>query len=583
MERLGKFKCLCLVILAGVLQHCVQTKEPEAEQSAYYTADDFDTVEKFDSHVHINTYDSTYLKQAEKDNLRFLDIVDDRPFGITMEEQQKIALRHLENFPDRMAFAATFSVDNWGSEQWEEETIAHLKQSIAAGAIAVKIWKNIGMGLKDKNGQFVMIDNPAFDPVLNFLAENKIPVIGHLGEPRNAWLPFDSMTIKGDRNYFTEHPEYHMYRHPEFPSYEKQVAARDHMLEKHPDLHFIAAHLASLEWDLDEVAARLDKFPNMAADLARMPHLRLHAKNNWQKTHDFFIKYQDRLLYATDPQIGDTKDPAAMQQRVHESWLNNWKFFATDEKMHDGNVNGEFRGLKLPRKVIDKIYRKNAETWLPGSVNRAMLKVGAANDFKITGDGSHENWQHATWINIPQCTAGEPFTTKVKLLYSQTGIYCLFHCQDAKLTATMNADFMDLWKEDVVEVFFWPDEHSPAYFEYELSPLNYELPLLISNDNGDLTRWQPFHYDADRKTQHAIKVQGSGKDHNEGMTSWTAEFFIPFKLLRPLNNIAPKPGTRWRTNLYRVDYDKGETAWSWQPVGESFHEYEKYGTLLFEH
>jgi predicted TIM-barrel fold metal-dependent hydrolase len=163
------------------------------------------------------------------------------------------------------------------------------------------------------------------------------------------------------KGYFKEHPEYHMYLHPEYPSYEKQIAARDNLLVKHPKLRFIGAHLGSLEWSLDELAKRLDKFPNMAVDLARMSDLWLHAKNNWQKTRDFFIKYQDRLLYATDVQVNETTNLAA----VHESRLRYWRFFATDKTMTD-DVVGSFKGLHLPASVVDKIYYENARRWLPG-------------------------------------------------------------------------------------------------------------------------------------------------------------------------------------------------------------------------
>ena len=218
-----------------------------------------------------------------------------------------------------------------------------------------------------------------------------------------------------------------------------------------------------------------------------------------------------------------------------------------------------------------------------GSGNSKILEVKKSPDFKITGDGSNENWAKTEWMDIPQRTSpGESLTTKAKVLYSETGIYFLFECQDKKLMATFNADFMDLWTEDVVEVFLWTDQDFPVYFEYEISPLNYELPILISNNKGDLVRWQPFHYDADRKTRHATAVQGGEKKSNANVALWTAEFFIPYKLLKPLNNIQPVSGTKWRANFYRVDYDNGEAIWSWQLTGKSFHEYEKFGTLLFE-
>lgn len=211
------------------------------------------------------------------------------------------------------------------------------------------------------------------------------------------------------------------------------------------------------------------------------------------------------------------------------------------------------------------------------------LTAKHSTDFEITGTGSAENWAKKEWIIIPQrAVAGEPLTTKVKVLYSETGIYFLFDCQDKKLTANMNSDFLDLWKEDVVEVFLWTDESIPFYFEYEISPLNYELPLLISNDKGVLLRWQPFHYDPDRQTRHATDVQGGEKKSNATVTGWTAEFFIPYKLLSPLKNVPPKPGTKWRTNIYRVDYDSKRASWSWQLTSKSYHDYEKFGILLFE-
>ena len=219
-----------------------------------------------------------------------------------------------------------------------------------------------------------MIDNPRFDPILDYLAKTHIPLIGHLGEHKNSWLPLGKMTVKGNRDYARVHPDEYMYLHPERPSYDEYINARDHMLEKHPDLIFIGAHLGSLEWSVDELAKRLDKFPNMAVDMAeRISHLQYQALTNWQKVHDFFIKYQDRLLYGTDLRMdamdiinSRIKEPADLRKHAHEIRLRHWKFFTTDEKMIVPKVEGEFKGLKLPAEVIDKLYRKNAEKWIPG-------------------------------------------------------------------------------------------------------------------------------------------------------------------------------------------------------------------------
>lgn len=202
-----------------------------------------------------------------------------------------------------------------------------------------------------------MVDHPRLDSIIAFLAKNNIPVIGHNGEPKDCWLPLDEMTFS--QGYYRSHPEYHMFLHPEFPSYEDQINARDHMLEKHPDLKFVGAHLGSLEWSLEELAKRLDKYPNMNVDLSRMSYLKLHTLRDRQQTRDFFIKYQDRLLYGTDNAINTSAAPQESQKRIHDGWRNDWKFYVSDEKIMLKGF-GELKGLKLPREVVDKIYLKNA-------------------------------------------------------------------------------------------------------------------------------------------------------------------------------------------------------------------------------
>lgn len=366
---MSKTKLLLLLIISVfVASQCSNknTGEQDAplQEEKTYTVDDFASVKKFDSHIHLNTEQTAFIEQAAKDNLRFLVIVDDRPFGITMEDQQKIVRKQLKAFPDRIAYATTFSVKNFNSDDWQKQTIKYLDDSFSQGAIAVKVWKNIGMDLKDKKGNFVMIDDSKFDPILNYLTSKNITLIGHLGEPRECWLPLEQMVFH--KGYYSAHPEYHMYLHPEYPSYEDEINARDHMLEKHPGLKFIGAHLGSLEWSLDELAKRLDKYPNMAVDLARMSDLNYHAMKDWQKTRDFFIKYQDRLLYATDVQVRESDNVDEMNKRTHDTRIKDWKFFTTDESFELPAVNGTYKGLKLPGEVVDKIYRVNAEKWLPG-------------------------------------------------------------------------------------------------------------------------------------------------------------------------------------------------------------------------
>ena len=156
-----------------------------------------------------------------------------------------------------------------------------------------------------------------------------------------------------------------MYKHPELPSYEQQIEARDNRVAKDSNLIFVGAHLGSLEWNVDSLAARLNRFPNMAVDMAaRIVHLEVQARDNWQKVHDFMVRYSDRILYATDKMATTNANPKETMNSFHETWVNDWKFLTSEDSMTSVEFNGSFKGLHLPRNVIDRIYHHNAQKWL---------------------------------------------------------------------------------------------------------------------------------------------------------------------------------------------------------------------------
>jgi Amidohydrolase len=333
-------------------------------EKTYYTVNDFASVKKIDTHIHINSESTAFADQAKEDNFLLLDVSVDVPDAPDVLEQQRLALLQIKQNPEQVKYITAFNLGRWDSTDWAAKTIAQLKTSFEYGALGIKIWKNIGMVYKDAAGNFIMIDNPKFDPVIQFIIDQDKTVMGHLGEPKNCWLPLEQMTVENDREYFKEHPQYHMYLHPEYPSYEDQINARDRFLDRHPDMRFVGAHLGSLEWDVNELAKRLDKFPNMAVDMAaRISHLQHQTVLDREKVRQFFIKYQDRLTYGSDSGISDTTNLAAQKKSLHETWLAHWKYFVTDEKMTAEEVKGEFRGLKLPKEVIDKMYQRNAVRW----------------------------------------------------------------------------------------------------------------------------------------------------------------------------------------------------------------------------
>ncbi|HSM47832.1 MAG TPA: amidohydrolase family protein [Draconibacterium sp.] len=331
--------------------------------SNYYTMEDFAKVEKTDAHYHIYSVQNNSIEQAQKDNFKLLAINTFSEDCERVTDVQKQSAELLKNHPDDFAYTATFCLDGWDDSVWVENTIVWLDKCISEGAIAVKVWKNIGMEFRDKDSVLIMIDDPKFDPIFAHLAEKGIPLVGHLGEPRNCWLPLEEMTTKNDSNYFAENPQYHMFLHPEFPSYEEQMAARDRMLDKNPGLVFIGCHLASLEWSVDELGKWLDKYPNTAVDMAaRMGQLFYQTRDNREKVRDFFIKYQDRILYGTDI-IDRGQEKESFQNRMNETWLKDWEYLVTVHKMTSSLIDGEFNGLQLPKEVVDKIYTVNFKDW----------------------------------------------------------------------------------------------------------------------------------------------------------------------------------------------------------------------------
>ena len=308
------------------------------------------------------------LRACRADGFRVLTLnVNYRDFPPIAVQQRDAAALSREH-PDRIAFAAT--VDAAGSDQpgWLVEVERRLDAAFAEGAVAVKFWKDIGMQHRDPDGHAVMIDDARFDPLFDWLEKRCIPVLGHQGEPRNAWMSLEEMTIRGDREYFTEHPQYHMFGRKEWPSYEEQIAARDRMLDKHRGLKFVGVHLASLEWDVGRIAEFLRRYPNASVDLAaRLSHLQLQASRDHDNVRRFFIEFQDRILYGSDFGRADGQSDVEFAAEAHEGWLADWRFLAGGAELRSDEFKAPFRGLALPREVIDKVYRENARRVFPSA------------------------------------------------------------------------------------------------------------------------------------------------------------------------------------------------------------------------
>ncbi|MFI5192833.1 MAG: carbohydrate-binding family 9-like protein [Chitinophagales bacterium] len=235
--------------------------------------------------------------------------------------------------------------------------------------------------------------------------------------------------------------------------------------------------------------------------------------------------------------------------------------------------------------VLLGVYAANGKLYAQKiSGDTGPLVVMKCNDFDVTGDGRDPEWKKTGWHPLTRLdSAGVPYATRFKILYSAKGIYVLFDGQDNRISTNYDQDFQDLFKADVFEVFFHPDTTLPMYLEYEVNALDKELVLLIPNLNGRVSGWIPWHYEKGRQVKKMVHVTGGKPAMNGIINSWSAELFFPYSLFSPLGNVPPVSGMIWHANFYRLDYDSGTMVkWSWAPIEHSFHEFRKFGSMVFE-
>lgn len=131
------------------------------------------------------------------------------------------------------------------------------------------------------------------------------------------------------------------------------------------------------------------------------------------------------------------------------------------------------------------------------------LMLDHTEDFELISENK-EKFKSARWNVLKRVGGEKEYQTRFKALYSKTGIYFLAECADSEITSTLKNDGEDLYTEDVLEFFVQPDRRYPVYLEYELSPRNRELVLMVSHNGAKFYGWTPFHYTGERKTAHIV-------------------------------------------------------------------------------
>jgi len=327
---------------------------------------------RIDAHAHFFAEAKPVLDLLDRLNFTAVNVcvVDRYEKGYETAAPQHAMARHLAQLArGRLPWVAALDDGGFAAPGFADRALADADRALAEGARGVKIYKSLGMELRDANGRYLLPDDDAFAAVFDGLARRGATVYAHIAEPVAAWEPLDPKSP--DYGYYKNAPAWHVHGRPGVPSKEEILAGRDRLLARHPTLKVVGCHLGSMEEDVDAIAQRLDRYPNFVVDTAaRVEHLTLQPR---EKVRAFLVRYQDRVLYGTDMGIMPGQDAVETAQRLEREYARDWAYFATAATVEFGGRRVE--GLALPAPVLRKLYRENALRWVPGI-------AGAANSGK---------------------------------------------------------------------------------------------------------------------------------------------------------------------------------------------------------
>ncbi|MCC7381254.1 MAG: amidohydrolase family protein [Deltaproteobacteria bacterium] len=272
---------------------------------------------------------------------------------------------HLDRFknasPERFV---VFGGADWSrfpdeGNSFGEKAAKRLEAQKARGAGGLKIWKSLGLTVKDAGGRRVAVDDPRLDPLWATAGELQLPVTIHVGDPVAFFEPLDATNERFEE--IATHPDYQLSGpgHPRFPELIEELAR---LVARHPRTTFIGAHVGNYPENLGWVSALLDRCPNLHLDLgARLQELG-RQPNGARK---FFLAHADRILFGLD------RPPRP------DRYAKYWRFLETDDdyfNASDREVPTQGRwfihGIQLPADVLEKIYRANARRILGLSPGR---------------------------------------------------------------------------------------------------------------------------------------------------------------------------------------------------------------------
>lgn len=280
-------------------------------------------------------------------------------------EYEKLILAVRDKYPDRFVFCATIDVSQIEAPDYVEQVLTHLEKNIAEGVAGIKIWKILGMVQRGKDRQFIAVDDPRLDPIWSKFAEYNLPVIMHIADPIDGWLPLDPASAH--YGYYSNNPQFHSHGREDVFQHEELMQQRNNVVAKFPDINFIGNHIGSMAANVDKAAEVLETYPNFNVELGGRYKDLINQER--EKVRNFFISYQDRILYGSDftvrPNVEDNAEANQRRQTANVSrYSREFRYLETSDSLAFGNFTG--LGLALPPEVLKKIYWDNARRLIPG-------------------------------------------------------------------------------------------------------------------------------------------------------------------------------------------------------------------------
>ena len=250
--------------------------------------------------------------------------------------------------PGRFAVFANPDFSGIGMPEWPRQAARQLEDDVRAGAQGLKIFKNFGMSVRDTQGSRVAVDDPAMDPLLEACARLGVPVLIHVADPAEFWAAHDSRNER-----WLELKLRPRRKRTAPPSFEQLIAERDRMLQRHPDVRFILAHMGWQGHDLGRLGRLFDEHPNVHVDIAAVLYELGRIPFSGR---EFLIRYKDRILFGKDSYA---PNEFPYYWRVLET---RDEYFEYYRRYH---AHWRLYGLGLPDDTLKHIYWKNALRLIP--------------------------------------------------------------------------------------------------------------------------------------------------------------------------------------------------------------------------